>query len=411
MDGIRFRPSERHRWQRCSGFLAFRSALLEQRVITPDAPSEAAWRGTVGHAIVERCLRDAGKRERWRNWAQEPTASLRQAQEELGRSFVCPEDESVVCVVDQELIDAVYVCLLAVAEVMRECKGEPMVRIEHNAAFDDFRQGTVDVVIDDLHTGHRWIVDHKFGKGHRVDVNNNPQLQMYAVLLTPRGSRAVCGATLGITQPAFGGLQTRTHDISEVRQWQVAVEQEITRCTSTDRQLKAGSWCLWCECAVHCPALEQAGEQALAVASGETLKGRQWETVGQQLQQYEDVLLPYIDALRKAVRHQLELGNVTPEDVGWQLVQKQGNRQWVTEDAVLVWLGEQRVDPALSFVKALKSPTQLEKAVRSLGLKLPKGLIKRELRAPTMVRFDVESKRAPAPPTPQRAGLGALPTA
>lgn len=93
--------------------------------------------------------------------------------------------------------------------------------------------------------------------------------------------------------------------------------------------------------------------------------------------------------------HRLESGEGV---TGFALKPRRGNRKWTDEKEVAKWLRKKRVRKGDSHGTApLKSPAQLEKALKALALDLPEEFVQREDKGFTLTTADDPKAIAPTP--------------
>ncbi len=361
---MRLRPSERSRWENCSGYPAFRDLLASEGALPEEAPSPYAWRGTVAHAVLAELFERYAK-SKWpaltAAWAEDPSESLAWLLNQRGRSYT-EEDTGQVCVVDDDMIEDVAFCALAVAKYVREMP-DCRMHVELHVGGDDPSEGTADIVLESKHEVR--IVDAKFGQGVDVAIENNLQLRTYAVLFVQnRETRKPQRVHLAILQPRRGGVKPSKHDISEFYAWEVALADAQARCQSDRRRLAAGSWCRWCPCAQSCPAIATVFEEAAAYASvPDAVVKPSGALLGERLRVYEDVLKPYADALAGALLSGLEHGQYD-DSSGWKRVEKRAQRKWADELETEQWLRIHGLSSDEMHTVKLKSPAQIEKLLK-----------------------------------------------
>lgn len=357
---MRLRPSERSRWENCSGYPAFRDLLASEGALPVEEPSLYAWRGTVAHAVLAELLERYAKSkwpEHTLTWAEDSSESLAWLLDQRGRVYT-EESTGQVCVVDDDMLSDVAFCALAVASYVRSMPGCRM-HVELHVGGDDPSAGTADVVLEsDTEVA---VLDAKFGQGVDVAIENNLQLRTYAVLFEGPDSNFE-KVHLAILQPRRGGIKKSVHDASELRHWVGSLNSAQQRCFSPiARRLAAGSWCRWCACAQSCPAIATVFEEAVVYASvPDAAAAPSGAVLGERLRVYEAVLKPYADALAGALLSGLEHGTYD-DSSGWKRVEKRAQRKWADEAAVVVWFSARGYGQAELYDRKLKTPAKLEK--------------------------------------------------
>jgi hypothetical protein len=183
--------------------------------------------------------------------------------------------------------------------------------------------GTADAIVIDEETATLHIADLKFGKGVRVDAENNPQAMLYAL-----GAYNAFAFVSDIERVKIAIVQPRIDNISE---WEISVLDllkwgEVARVAADEtanpkaKRVPGEKQCRFCKAKAVCPA---RAEQALEIAREEftSIPG----AYVQLLQPWEIAkLLPRLDEIEswcKAVRDHAQMlafaGVTLPSDERW----------------------------------------------------------------------------------------------
>lgn len=226
-------PSSAHRWMACPP-----SARLN--AMFKDEKSEAAAEGSLAHRIAEIGLRKFNT-----------TMSI---------------DDAVQALKDartSEYYDADMVSYVGAywAYVIENARGR-MIHVEERVDIPHVPacSGTVDayaVVGDTLH-----IFDLKYGKGVKVDAEENPQLMMYALGVLQR-TPEVEDVVLHIVQPRLYHFDTYTITASQLTAWGArTLRHTAIEAFTGDGEFFVGEHCRFCKARGVCRALAEACEVA-----------------------------------------------------------------------------------------------------------------------------------------------------
>jgi hypothetical protein len=260
---------------------------------------------------------------------------------------------------DDEMLAAVT----AYVEFIREESiGASHVGIEERFELTELHPelfGTADAVIYKDKTLK--VIDYKHGQGLAVEIENNKQLQFYALGALMKLKLPCSHVEMVIVQPrAF-------HPDGPIRKWKIPVidlldfsaqlVDDALRTEDPNAPVIPGDHCHFCAAAPTCPALH---ETAIIAAQEEFSPRFSYDPA-----KLGDILskIPAIEAWAKSVKefafHEAQAGRIPP---GYKLVPKRANRKWRNEEDaesfLLLELGlsciEARKDPQL------KTPAQIE---------------------------------------------------
>lgn len=354
-------PSKAKQWINCPGSIA----LCEKA--PPQAPNFAATEGTVAHSIAEKFV--TGKIDSLEMMAMIGTTVM-----EDGMEIEIIEEMFDGAVEYKELIDADRKMLAATPGVM-PVQGHAEVRV-HAKSVDDRVWGTSDYIL--YKKGKKLIVyDYKFGQGVIVDPEENEQAALYLL-----------GAMETVAGAAFDELEVVIHQPrgrhadGPVRRWTASKEwlenfrlnakMAAAETLRANARIVAGDWCRWCTAKPFCPVVHKAAQESAMVTfsavAPEIVKAADKlqevrllpiEQLGKMLE-WEGAVKALFESVKDVVRERLSQGLPVP---GWKLVTgREGNREWVSEDAVVAEFGPSLGTDAL-FVKKILSPAALEKLV------------------------------------------------
>ena len=382
-----------------------------------DKESPDAARGTAGHEIAERALRNGTDTSAYLDDVITTKSHAITIDEEIANSA-------------QTYVDYVRSRL---AEYKAETGDDAVLMIEQRfdlaplgTPFD--AGGTGDAVIYFPKWKQLEIVDFKNGRG-AVSEKKNPQLRTYGTgaLLANEG-RDIERVTSTIVQPRLIGsrpVRSETISVAELIEWTAELLADMGRAKMAeeayhasvnnavlfdewvDRWLTPGK-CTFCRREGDCPKLRKLRlEQASVFFEPDTgkaeIRNQPGDMSPELIAQTLDVL-PDIEAWIKAVRaHAHAVAEAGTEVPGYQLSEKIGNRKWKAdlEDWQLKDVFEENdLDrEAVYSEPKLKSPAQMEKLLGAKRKALIEPFVVREVTGVNLVATEKTTR----PPVKSKA--------
>lgn len=335
----------------------------------PDTGSVFASEGTAAHDVAETCLREG-----------------RDASELIGATIAVKRDDGTVdeFVVDQEMADYVQQFIDYVRDIDAD-----IAMFEQRVDYSEYVPegfGTADVIAVKRNTLH--VVDLKYGKGVRVDADENVQGMCYGLgaLLEYQLMYDIDTVVITIHQPRLDHVTTMTISADELLLWAETDLYVAARRTQThaDELVPGAKQCQFCKAKGKCRAL-MARSTEIAVAGfsevDSPIKTPAVDVDGPTELENAEIaaLLPKLDLISgwvKAVQAHaqtlLEAGQSVP---GYKLVAGRGSRDWTDSEAAERAL-KRKLGAADAFKKELISVAQAEKKLGKGDAILKKYVVK-----------------------------------
>ena len=353
-------PSGAHRWMRCAG-----SVPLELRC--PDDSSEFADEGTAAHTLAAMVLRD-------------PTSSC---VDHLGWIIPVGDREFVV---DDEMAAQVQKYVDYVRGLGGELMVEQSLSIEHVTG-ETGASGTSDAVVALVR--ELIVTDLKYGRGVRVDAEENEQLQLYAL-----GALEEFGmlgdfetVRMVIHQPRLDHVSEWACRVDALQLFANRVKAAAERAGAAlsyaklndgalhENYLAPGEdQCRFCKARATCPALAKHVLATVADDFVDVAKPVAPQLEGAHLREYDNATLgnlmgavDLIESWCKAVRAKTETELLAGRPVaGYKLVEgRRGARAWGDPAQAEELLKTMRLRVEQMYDLKLISPTSAEKLAKA----------------------------------------------
>lgn len=379
-------PSSAERWLNCPASVALCKNI-------PDETSVYESEGTLAHEFAEQAARCAFRggplHLMYEVNGKNPADPITKTVEDVYQSQVIP----VKTLPPDEMFEAAKAYYNTLCALIKVSGGKPplFAAAEYRVTLSELTGekdagGTADCVMllgDTLH-----IVDFKYGKGVRVDVEGNPQLLLYCIgvydELVDLGF-TIKHCALTICQPRIGNTQSwpvpmdfsfpdpfhaYRNSIAERAARALALyngEAPTAEDYPTPFEPNLGC-CRFCRAKGICPCMGKAVTTELAAQFDDApaeIKAIPVPDTPERLAKaysYCDLIDTWVKNVRSRVQTELREGRAVP---GYKLVVgSKGKRAWADKDEAQALVKSMRLPIDEAYKKEILSPTQMEKLVK-----------------------------------------------
>lgn len=230
----RLGPSKANQWINCPP-----SVLLEEEF--PDKETEYASEGTLAHKLAEETLR-------YNNREITKAAYTRRLNKLKEDPLYNPGMK--------EYVDGYANFVWEQVNEIRQTCQDPLILFEQELHFEDYVPdgfGTSDVVIIADDTAH--VIDFKYGKGHGVSAEGNPQLKLYALgaYLEFSDLYDIKQIRMTIVQPRLDNISSDMISAEDLLRWAEEVVKPAADMAMKGEGLqRVGEHCQWCKANATC---------------------------------------------------------------------------------------------------------------------------------------------------------------
>lgn len=383
-------PSGAERWMNCTASLEAARAFLE--TLTPNQQAQfasantAARQGTTAHAAAETEVQ-----------VMLGTVSTEEANNTLMELAILPETEGeaydeTMAEYITEYVDLVKQYADAGHDILVEQRVEAAVPLTNGEVYEI--RGSADFIAMPTAEDNALVVgDLKYGNGIDVDVDENPQIRIYALgalsqLADDEGNLPELDEVIyHIIQPRLGGIKTWQESVDDLLDWRdevlsPALSMALAGTEGGATYSPSELACQWCPAKGSCAALAEqrmssAKELFDVITEAEFADGPGAfpetgaltnEHLGALLKQVEG-LTKIKDDLRAEAQRRLYRGTQVP---GYQLVSYTPPRKWDDDAAEVLHPGHGGVltdeQAEALWSKKLMTPTQALAALKKAGV-------------------------------------------
>jgi len=251
--------------------------------------------------------------------------------------------------------------------------------------------GTSDCII--VSDGTLFVIDFKYGKGHRVDAENNPQMKLYALGAYEKYSALydIRNVEMIIVQPRLDGVSRASLVIEDLLEWGEFIKPIASDAYNGTGEFKPSEEaCKFCRAKADCRARAEMYIGLFEANDAENLNLLSTTELGDLLERAKGIDGWLSDLKSRAV----ELLADGEPVAGWKLVEGRSNRCYTDESAVVERLRASGFSDDQMYTKKLITITGVEKAIgKKEAAEVLEGLIVKPPGSPTLAP---ESDRRPA---------------
>lgn len=228
------------------------------------------------------------------------------------------------------------------------------------------------------------IVDLKYGKGVKVDADDNPQLKLYAIGALRKYELLydITTVKLTIIQPRLDHVSSWEISVEELLDWgENEVKPKAALAYAGKGEKIPGDHCKWCKVKAMCPALAAKNLELAQheFADPELLTDTQIIEIYAQ----QPMLVNWVNAVAAYILDTAVKGKAWP---GYKVVNGKSNRKWLDEDKVKSVLVLQGYEEGTYMKSSLEGIVAIEKLLGKAEFpKLLGELVVKPDGAPTLV--------------------------
>ena len=282
----------------------------------PDQSSVYALEGSCAHEVAALCLDNEDNAETY-----------------LGRVYFDTEVDMEMVHNVQDYVDDVRMRVKPGATLMAEQQVNYRHLEPEGHTFDlDEGFGTSDALIFDFDARELIVVDLKYGKGVKVDVEHNKQAMLYACGALNTFIDICEGAfdkvTLVIHQPRLNHVSEWSIPVEDLREFENDITEAMRRVLEEPEFVPGETQCRWCRGKAVCKA---HFDWVMGTYESNALVGIMTnDEIGQALNMV-DAITTWAKEVKDYAKRQIEDGVSVP---GYKLVAGRSVRKWTDEEAV-----------------------------------------------------------------------------
>jgi hypothetical protein len=211
------------------------------------------------------------------------------------------------------------------------------------------------------------VQDLKYGKGIKVDADNNPQLMLYGLgaLREFDLSYEIHTVRLTVVQPRLDHISAWDISVADLEEWgEKQVKPKAKKAYKGEGKKHAGEWCKWCKVKAMCDTL---AEENIKLAQHD-FKDAHLLTEKQILAVYKQIpmLTDWAKSVEKYVLDEAVKGKSWP---GYKVVEGRSIRKWTDEDKIKELLKEEGFTEEEYLKMSLEGIGKIEKLLGKVDFK------------------------------------------
>jgi len=331
--------SSSHKWLICPP-----SARLEEKF--PNKTSEYMEEGTLAHEIAEFKVK---------SYFLEPISKATYTR----RLNKFKKEEKF----NQEMLEHTDTYLEFIKGEAMQTNARPFIAVEQKLDFSKYVPegfGTADCILISGDTLQ--VIDFKYGKGVKVDAEENPQMKLYALgALDQFGIfYDIKKVKMSIIQPRIDNISTYEIPVGLLLGWgDAAVKPQAQKAFMGLGEFSQGEHCRFCKAKGACEFRAKENMKVIEEAEKEIKGTMSNASIGEILTKTENVE-DWLKDLRAYALDQVLKGENIP---GWKAVEGRSNRTIVDVDKAFEILEANGFDQAILYEKKPLTLTALEKVV------------------------------------------------
>lgn len=355
--------SSAHKWLVCTP-----SARLEEQF--PNKTSEYMQEGTLAHAIAEFKVR---------SYFLEPMTKTTQTR----RLNKFKKEEGF----QNEMLEHTDTYLNFLKEEALKTNTKPFIAVEQKVDFSSYVPegfGTADCIMISGDTLH--IIDFKYGKGVKVEAEDNPQMKLYAL-----GAVSAYGLfyplktiKMSIVQPRIDNISSYELPIEVLLEWgEKTVKPQAQKAFAGLGEYVQGEHCRFCRAKGSCEFRAKENMKVVEEIQNSYNGTISNDELGEMLTKTDGIEQWIKDIKGYALELLLKGENVR----GWKAVEGKSNRKLVDVDKAFEILEANGYDEAILYEKTPLTLTKLEKVIGKTKLSEAIGdYIEKPKGAPTLAK-------------------------